>query len=63
MAIESIWKETEQLWLERAVNTDRIKGLGREVEDLQRDIAYINDASEGGYLSRALAEAKDEAIT
>ena len=47
MAIESIWKETEQLWLERAVNTDRIKGPDREVEDLQRDIAYINDASEG----------------
>ena len=62
VAIESSWKEVERLWLERAASADRIEGLETNMEDLQRDIEDLNDAREGGYLSRALAEAKDEAI-
>ena len=44
------------------MSADRIEGLAMDMEDLQRDIDDINNVIEGGYLSQALAEAKDEVI-
>ena len=48
VAIESIWKEVEWLWLERAESVDRIEGLERDMEDLQKYIEDLNDARVGG---------------
>ena len=62
VVIKLIWKEVERLWIERDASADSIDILYRDMEDLQRDIVDLNYAREGGYLSRELDEAKDEAI-
>ena len=54
----------ERLWLERAASTDWIECLERNMEDMQRNVEDINDTGGGGgYLSRALDEAKYKALT
>ena len=52
------------MWLERAASTDWIECLERNMEDMQRNVEDINDTGGGGgYLSRALDEAKYKALT
>ena len=50
------------MWLKRAANADQIKDLERDTEDIKRGIEDINEAREGGYILRELAEAKDDSI-
>ena len=51
VAIESICKQVERLWLVRATSQDQIEGLEMDMEDLYMDIEDLNYAREGGYLS------------
>ena len=64
MAIELSWKDLEKFWLKRGASADRIKVLESDMEDLHRDIEYLNDARAvggGGRGYLALALAKDVA--
>ena len=61
--IESIWKDAVQLWLNIFASAFHIYGLERDMEYLKMDNEDINDAMEGGYLSRELNEAKNKDIS
>ena len=51
VVIESICKQVERLWLERATSSDQIEGLDMDMEDLYMGIEDLNYGRQGGYLS------------